>query len=222
MESMKPPKKNKKDGIHTIVKAALGLAPMGGPLSKLLNYFVLPSLDKRREKWFEDVATKLKEHEERIGKLEDLGKNEGFIDIYLRASRIAISTSEKEKLEALRNAVINVAINKSPKYLQQEIFLGFVNSFTVWHLKILALFQNQVKLNSLIKKGASPHVGELIKAEYPELEYQQEFYTFIWNDLNSKRLLSSGDPLGQTMSGMVVKATTQFGELFLEFIKEQK
>lgn len=64
----------------------------------------------------EGVTNKLRELEEKCNiKLEDLQKDEAFIDTVLYASQIAIRNSQKEKLTALHNAIANTALSQAPE-----------------------------------------------------------------------------------------------------------
>ena len=72
-----------------------------------------------------------------------LGRERGFISAFLQASQTALRTHEQEKLEALRNALMHIAITKSLKEDMQIFFLGLVDAFTVTHIEILRLFGAQ-------------------------------------------------------------------------------
>lgn len=49
-------------------------------------------------------------------------------------------THQAEKLDALRNAVMIVALSKAPADDLQSIFLNLVDTFTPIHLKLLSFF----------------------------------------------------------------------------------
>lgn len=62
-------------------------------------------------------------------------------DVTLQASVIALRTSQKEKLEALKNAILNIANGQNVDESLQIMFLSFIERFTVWHIRLLELFQ---------------------------------------------------------------------------------
>lgn len=60
----------------------------------------------------------------------------------MHATQIALRSHQTEKLNALRNAIVNVAKGSAPDEVLQNVFLNFVDSFTEMHLKILKVFQS--------------------------------------------------------------------------------
>ncbi len=67
----------------------------------LLNYFMTPPLEKRRNEWLDALGTRLVQLEKEKGiSLEDLKENDEFIDIVIQATQIALRSSQEEKKEA--------------------------------------------------------------------------------------------------------------------------
>jgi hypothetical protein len=77
-------------------------------------------------------------------RVEALVNNEAFISAALQASQAAIRTHERQKLEALRNAVVNVAAGRSPDADTTTFFLTLVDALSVTHLELLRYFANRV------------------------------------------------------------------------------
>jgi hypothetical protein len=108
--------------------------------------------------------------------VESLKDNEAFISTVVTACQAAIRTHEQEKLEALRNAVLNVAQGSGLTADQVAIFLGLIERYTPWHLRILRLFQSPLSLAAA--KGIRPenfYMGsrtQLLETYYPELRGQ--------------------------------------------------
>src|SRR5205823_11756841 len=75
-------------------------------------------------------------------RIKEQGKNEIFVSAVLQASQTALRTHEAEKLEALRNALMHIAITKPLKEDYQLFYLGLVDIFTVTHIEILRIFEN--------------------------------------------------------------------------------
>jgi hypothetical protein len=139
------PKKSAADVAYTVAKAAVSAVPVaGGPAAELLGIIFGPSLEKRREKWLEQLADAVKEVQGKVAELtpEKLSQNEAFISTALRATEIAVRTHQEEKLEALRNAVVSAALPDAPNETLQQIFLNHVDSLTPWHMRILAFFDD--------------------------------------------------------------------------------
>jgi len=114
---------------------------VGGVGAELVGLLSSP-VSERRDAWLEDLARRLHDLEGRVDgfHFEQLADNEQFVSATLQATQAASRTHHKEKLEALRNAVLNIAISKAPAGDLQLIFLHLVDSFTPTHLKVLSHF----------------------------------------------------------------------------------
>lgn len=140
-------KEKTKDWIYAGSKGLAGMLPGLGPLvSEIFSMVIMPPLQRRRTKWMNDITERLMELEAH-NKIEfgDLAKNEQFTDIILEATSVALKTSQQEKIEALRNAVLNTAIGVAPDETISKIFLNQLDRFTVWHIKILDLIADPKK-----------------------------------------------------------------------------
>jgi len=220
------PKMSKGDIAHKIVKAGLTMVPLAGsPAAELFNSIITPPLAKRRDEWIESIIMDLKKLEEKIEDfdIENLSKNEMFITAVMHASRSAIRNHQKEKLEALRNAVLNSTSRNAPDEDLQLMFLNWVDELTPWHLRILKFFENPKKWfekNNMnlpnLEFGAPSHA--LTKA-YTELNNQRNFYDQIVSDLHSRGLLNI-ESLHTTMTrqGVFASRTSDMGNQFIQFI----
>lgn len=123
------PQQHTGDGIHAWAKAGLSVIPMAGDIFQMV---VQPPLEKRRAAWMEAVGEKLAELERDSGlKLEALQDNEQFISAVLHASAMAVKNHQQEKLDALRNAVINIAKGQTPEDAVLHMYLQFVDDLSV-------------------------------------------------------------------------------------------
>ena len=114
-DKLKVPIQSKGDVAHTLAKAGLSAIPVvGGPAVELFQYLIQPPLEKRRGEWMAQVGEKLQELEAKGLKLDELQKNEEFVSAVMHASQIALRTHQAAKLDALRNAIINVAKGQAP------------------------------------------------------------------------------------------------------------
>ena len=96
--------------------------------AELFNAVIAPPLEKRRDEWRESIGERLKqlESDDRIS-IDDLESNDNFINAVLQASQAAIKTHQLEKLNALRNAVLNTALPNPPDETLQQIFIQLVD-----------------------------------------------------------------------------------------------
>ena len=216
-DKLKVPAQSKGDVAHALAKAGLSAVPVvGGPAAELLQLLIQPPLEKRRAKWMADVGEKLKELEEKGLKLEQLQANEEFVSAVMHASQIALRTHKAEKLDALRNAILNVATGQAPEEAIQHLLLDFVDSFTELHLRILKVFQAPKPPPSMGMGG----LGHVLEQNIPELRGRRELYDQLWKDLYTRGLVTT-DGLHVTMSGqgLAQKRTTGLGDAFLKFIE---
>ncbi|QIH38897.1 hypothetical protein G7A72_08810 [Flavobacterium sp. Sr18] len=221
-------KKETKDDIaYGVAKAVLGSIPVvGATASELLQLLVTPPLEKRRNEWMIEVGKKLKQLEQKEElDLIKLSNNDVFIDVVLQTTQLALRTSEKEKIQYFKNVILNSAVEENPNITEVQIFLNFISTFTVWHIKILKLFDNPE--NWFKKNGKSlPNymaagLSNVLEEAYPELNGKRELYDLIWDDLSRAGLhKTSGLHTTMTGSGLMTPRTTTFGKEFLEFITE--
>lgn len=226
-KDLKVPKHSKGDHAHALVRAGLSAIPVGGGAAvELFNKLITPPLERRRDQWRNDVGEAIARLEADKGlKVEDLQNDESFIDTVMHASHIAMRNSQEEKRQALLNAIRNCALPNPPAASVREIFLELIDTFTVWHLRILSLFQNPaywLQSNNISLGGLSiGGLSNVLEAAFPEMRGQRQLYDKLWQDLYTRSLVTT-DGLHGTMSGrgLVAKRTTELADRFLAFIEE--
>lgn len=215
------PKPNKGDVAHTIAKAGLSAIPVvGGPAVELFNAIITPPLAKRRDEWIESIAEGLKKLEETVEgfKIENLKDNDMFITTVMHATQVAIRNHQKEKLDALRTAILNSTSPNAPEEDMQLIFLNFVDILTSSHLKMLKFLENPIELskkyelppNSQDEIYGIPY--EALNDNFPELQDNYGVFEMIIDDLELKQLLIEGE------SNCPWPCASQLGKEFLQFI----
>lgn len=215
------------DRLHALARAGLGAVPaLGSAATELFTAIIAPPLETRRIEWMNKVADHLQQLEERGAfKLEELQGNDAFITTVMQASQAAIRNHQSEKLDALRNAVLNAALPQAPEESLQQHFINLIDTFTVWHLRLLDLFHDpRVWFET---NGISPPVfalssslERLIIVAWPELQNRYEFLIVIVDELNTKGLFAgAGLRTMMSASGAYEKRTTEMGGQFLAFIK---
>jgi len=220
------PKAGAGDVAHTLVKAGLSAIPvLGGPAAEIFSAIVVPPLSKRRDEWIESIVKGLKVLEKKIEdfNIETLSQNDMFITTVMHASQVAIRNHQKEKLEVLRNAVLNAALPNAPEEDIQIMFLNFVDTFTPWHLRILKFFDNPQEWGR--KSGITyPNwtmggPSTVLEHTFPELRGRRDFYDQIVKDLFIRGLMNT-ESLHVTMTsqGMFASRTTSMGKQFINFI----
>ncbi len=222
-----PPKPTVADTTLSLVRAGVSSIPcIGGPAVELFNLLITPPLAKRQQMWREEIGAALEklEKEKKIN-LEELQKDEAFIDVVLQASQIAMRTSQAEKRIALRNAIVNSALQCSIESAIRQTFLVLIDNFNVWHIRLLKLMKNP-KLWFEVNRKQWPDLymggrSTILELAYPELKEKRNFYDILWKDLFSAGLVGN-ESLHVTMTGhgLGEKSTTDIGDVFISFIED--
>lgn len=213
------------DTAHALIKAVLSVVPsIGGPAVEFFNAIVASPLSQRRDEWIQSIAKGLRNLEGKVEgySIENLSKNDSFITTVLHATSVAIRNHQKEKLEALRNAVINSALPNPPEEDLQLMFINFIDFLTPWHLRILSFLHHPSKF--MDERGikhpsyTSEELRTLILYVFPELKTQHEFLQQIIRDLYSRGLIRF-DSIGTRLSPeeIFTSQTTDLGRQFVTF-----
>ena len=219
------PQRKVGDWAHTIVKAGLSAIPIvGGSIAELFAALIVPPLAKRRDEWLKSIAEGLNDLQSQIDgfTIESLVGNETFVTSVMHASQAAVRNHQKEKLEALRNAILNVASGRGPDEDLQLMFMSFIDTLTPSHLRILCFFQRP---EAYVQNTEIPGVRDIfevildvLERIFPELRGQRRFSYQIIKDLSSRSLMYT-EPLLEFQSGWrLTKRTTDMGDRFIAFI----
>ncbi len=218
-----PTEKTLGDDIHTLARTVTGLVGA----TELLNHLVTPPLEKRRNEFFEDVGKRLKDLEDQgVISLEKLSENEKFIDITILATQAALRTSIKEKKDALRNAIIKSAKPVSPELAIQQMFINYIDYFTVWHIKILDFVNDPKgwaeKNDHKFKDTQGKGIFAILEDAFPDLRGGRGFYDQFWKDLYSRNLVEPENVQSVlTDYALTHKYVKPTGKIFLAYISEE-
>lgn len=228
VEKYQPPEPNWQDRGHAIARAGLGSIPVvGAAATELFQLVVTPSLEKRRVEWMNSVAEALLKLEEK-GKtrLADLAPDAAFIDTVLQASQAALRNSQEEKRKALLNAVLNAALPNPPDESRRQMFIEWIDSLTVWHLRIFLLLADPPKWFKDNNKPVPEYyitssLSDLIAKAFPELGSQRDLYDQIAKDLYSRSLIGTNNfHVAMSASGALERHATGLGKEFFGFITD--
>lgn len=205
--------------------AAASLVPGASyGVQQLVRQFIGEPLERRREAWFTTLGLGVRELQDRLDGFDpaSLSENEEFISTVAETTRIAMATHRAEKLEALRNVVLNVAAGVHLDDVLQGAFLGYVDRFSGLHLKVLKMLSNPAAVPAMAARAENlmtGSLGVLFEAALPELGANNSLLGRVIADL-SQEGLTEGAKLNTMMtgSGLLEKRTSQFGDSFLQFI----
>lgn len=162
---------------YNMKKAIVNSLPAGALFGGFFESYIVSPATKRRDKFLEILARELMELKSKI-ELVDF-ESAAFQTIVIRAYQIAIRTHQEEKLEALRNIVLNSSIPRTLKHDIVEMFLGWVDNFTELHISTL---KHLHYLNSYAP-------GQL-DTYFPMLEENAAIYNQVLKDLADKGLIN--------------------------------
>jgi hypothetical protein len=190
-----------------------------------LSELLAGPISKQRDRWLEEVKEVFISLTNAKVDLNNIKENPTFIDVFSNATAFAVRTHEKDKIEAFKNALYNTALHPQDYDLTGILYLNLLSSFTVWHIRVLNLFEDP-SLWFDVNKRSPPNLvmGSLrsvINAAFSGIEVSEGYWDLIWNDLKNAGLHRSTE-LGTSMSGtgLMQKRLSQLGTEFLEFIKK--
>jgi hypothetical protein len=227
MSETEKPKADARDVANAVVKAGISAIPVvGGPAAELFSFIFAPPLSKRRDEWVESLADGLKRLETTVSgfKATELSGNDAFVTTALHATQIALRNHQKEKLEMLRNAVLNASLPNSPEDDLQLVFLQYLDELTATHVAILTFFDDPrawgVKRNVTYPNISMGGIIAIFEVAFPELRGKREIYDLYVKDLDTHGLSDAYGAMNTMMSssGIFAARTTLLGKQFIKFI----
>ncbi len=214
-----------------MTEMVLNLVPViGGAFAVALEQRLNAKVDRRRDEWLGELATGLEELRERFDGFDpdDLADNDTFVDAVMTATRIAARNSQREKLDALRNAVLNAAMPGAPDEDDQHRFFTLIDDLTPTHLRLLTLLSDPpgwFDRTGLERPqfAMSSNRTVLVQAGMPELAAKgDDMIKRFYGDLERWDLVSGG--ISGMMSGNAAfnVATNDYAASFLAFITDPR
>jgi hypothetical protein len=154
-------------------------------------------------------------------------ENQEFVSTLFQASAVAVREHRREKLEALKNAVLNTAVTTNSDEDEHALFLSWVEDLTPWHLRLLKFFDD--KEGTAGQRGKLPFPGwtaggvsTVLEHVYPELVGRRSMYDLIATDLHGRSLIKidSLHSTGTREGYMLARQTSDIGQRFIAFISE--
>lgn len=223
-----PPSDPKLEVAAATARGIVSAVPLAGGLIAEIGNLYLNPLEKRKQKWAEDVSHALNQIREDLKVLpEQLQEDEAFISLLYQATEIAMRNHQSEKLVALRNAVVSSAAPDRDYDLETRL-LKFVDELSLSHIRLLSIFDL--------------HAGQFARHEKLDQIYQaaEEFlrkpldrvvFRSILQDLETRFLIALGDvedfgefkskqdAIVTESSGIQSMRVTGLGRSFLTYIR---
>jgi hypothetical protein len=221
-----PSKLNMGDYAHTAVSSALNAVPyVGSPIAVWFQTLVARPLDQRRWAWVEELSARIRVLEERINGFfaKDALERPEVLSTLLEASNIAMRNHAAEKLEALRNAVLNSALGKGPDEERRLILLrliGELGPITVTALRLAQDPSTYIRPRPNVME--SLFVPEFLTRALPGVD--RSLAEQILHELSSRGLIDvklADHRTQMSIHKFVEKRwTTQLGDSLLAFISD--
>ncbi|QDT54796.1 hypothetical protein Pan44_28340 [Caulifigura coniformis] len=237
-DELKPPEKRITDHLYTAGKVATGMlaASLSGlpllklPAETLFGILVADPGQKRSRQFFEDVCNwlELLASQNRVT-MEVLQNHQEFISALRGGMVAATTTHHREKLDALRNTVLNIAVGPDEDDPERQVFLSHIQQLGAWHLRYLKFFASPRSCPPGTHWGPNaPNrwpISHLLTEVYPGTKLHRDTSVAIVDELCRLGLMRVPDSriadLTEVADGyMTPKLTTAFGDKLLSFIIE--
>lgn len=221
-----PVNRSKLDVARDTARAAISVVPVvAGPLQVAFEALFASPIEKRKEEWLQKLADVVVELGERVGELtpERLAQDDVFVTVVMQSSQIALRNHQVEKLEALRNAVLNSVLSTIEED-EKFVFLRLIDQLTPVHLRTLKFLDDPgawMQRHGMQNPGWSMGgVSTVLEHCFPQLRGRRDVYDQIVSDLQMDGLVGPGSFLHMTMTaeGMFGSRTSTRGKAFLAFI----
>lgn len=203
-------------------RAALSAIPFaGGAAVEIFQYATNRGRTGRFQAWMADVSDTLNRHGVALDTLAD---NEGFLDAVGPATRAAVETASTEKIEALRNAVVNATVAPNTRADRHAILMNVLTGLTPTHIKLLRLFDDprkwftDAKIDPPNLMMGGQHA--VVERAYPELAADATLLDRAVRDLDQQGLSSIALRTMMSGDGIMSRRTLGLGAELLEFITE--
>ena len=222
MDTAPPGKSTGREIVERAAEAALGSVPLvGNALAVTFVTALSWRLEQRREKWFTELADAVEQLHGQVGglSLESLAGNDLFTDAVVTATRTVEHTHQAEKIEALRNAVLNSVSPGAP----DADTLNLIGRFTPSHLRMVTLWDDPpawFASHGIPQPQAAFATSRTVTVEaaLPEMHDARDFYLLVASELSAAGMLSAGLVGMVQPPSLMSRLTTDFGRQFVRFI----
>ncbi|RAZ88261.1 hypothetical protein DPM33_24545 [Mesorhizobium hawassense] len=227
------PEKDGRSGPYHVARtaidagAAITLIPGAGyAIGQIVERFVAEPLQKRRDKWFTKVGEGLRDLQARLQDFDPskLDENDDFISAVAEATAAATRTAKQEKIEALRNGVLNIAKGLQLDDVLRGIFFGYIERFSPAHIQVLKLLAAPSSSPEMRQKASQMMAGaqmSVLEAALPASVISPGALDRVLSDLHREGLADTNSMMAMGTSGVfLAKRSTGIGDSFLQFIAD--
>ncbi|WP_344581718.1 hypothetical protein [Nonomuraea roseoviolacea] len=232
METNPPAHSKGRELTQTAIEMVVNLVPaVGSTIAVALMAGLNHKLNQRRERWLTELAEAVEELNQRFDGFDPdaLVDNDAFVDAVMTATHSVYRTSQHEKIEMLRNAVLNSAMPGAPELDIQQLYFDLIDRLTPTHMRLLTLlndppdwFDRHPEL-SRPQFSLSSNRVQLISAALPDLGAQgQAIIERFFAALADSGLVNGSLHGMMTASGAWQPMTTDHASAFLAFVRDPR
>lgn len=193
-EGIDPKVESDGDKAHRVARSLIGMLPvLSAPALEILNAIIEPPIEKRKRQWMLEITEVVNDLQNKFNQdIENLVNNEQFISVLLHTSQIAIKNHQKEKICALKIALLNSAREETLTEDQQFIFLRLLDDFSVSHINILKSTYHGFCWSPKTKESNHStwlELSRVLLGEFEEFQDKSDLLYQLISDLESKKLL---------------------------------
>ncbi|NEA31016.1 hypothetical protein [Streptomyces sp. SID13031] len=215
--------------VSKVVAGAISSVPVaGGVVAAWFQNYMEAPYSKRLEEWQKVITEVVNELADKYNTLPD---DQVLLDAMVNATRAAQATHQKEKIAALRNAIVNSVAPEAPDADEQARFFRLVDQFSAIHIVVLRfLDEPEVAFNQLgLTWPSGPHdsharLGELLDHVVADGASRHDWRDLVIDDLARARVVlmfSSVDDIW-VRPEMSQSFVTELGRRFLRFVSENE
>jgi hypothetical protein len=213
-------------GFHVGMASADAVASVipGGSyaVQQIIKQFIGEPLERRREAWFVLLGEGLRDLQDKLDGFDPrcLTDNEAFVSTVAETTRIAMTTHRAERLEALRNIVLNTAIGLTVDDVAHGMFMALVERFSALHVQVLRILHDPFSSPEIRAAFNDPIVIPTWDALRISLRHVADAATIsvVLNDIIDARLAEHIDRASLSPDPMTSRCLTPLGESFVQFI----
>lgn len=209
---------------YSVAKVALaGIPFVGDALQEILERAIGDPLKKRQEDWFREVGRGLLELQERLEGFDprSLGDDPAFVGIVYEATDQAMRAQDEERLQALRNVVLNTAAGIAIDDVLRGRFMGYVGRFSTAHVHVLKAMDSPTSSPAMVAQAKGMMMGSfwpVLLAGLPEFVQREDLLEVIVAELEAERLIEKSSKVMMSGGSIMAQKSTALGRAFLQFI----
>lgn len=201
---------------------AVGAIPgVGSPIAAILGMVLGYGYGQRLEQWRDSVTEAIAELQDKVD--QSKADDPEFLDTVVAATRAVAATSRQEKLDALRNAVVNTLLPSSPEDDLRLRYIRIIDEMMPEHLQLLRFLDDprrwydehpELERKSYMMASKSA----IIDPAFPSLSEAK--MDRLMGDLADWKIASNNYRTGMTEQGLWASSTTDLGRGLLAFIQD--